>query len=162
MNTQNPVRLLVADKLDHSLRIKVRLGPTVGGERESPDIVFDSSFFDFLFCLAHPRYFGMGINDAGDGTVVDMAVTRFDVLDRSNAFFFGFMGQHCSECYVADTSDVGLRCAVFGINDDAAFVVLLDANCFEIKILRIRSSTDRDEAYVRFQLNTSVLVIARV
>lgn len=50
----------------------------------------------------------MGVDDAGDGSVVDVAVARLDVFYGCDAFFFGFVGEHGAEGYVADTADMGL------------------------------------------------------
>lgn len=49
----------------------------------------------------------MGIHDARDGVVVDVAVAFGDVFDAGDGFFFGFVREHGAEGAVADDADVG-------------------------------------------------------
>ena len=130
MYSQNTIRFLIRNKLDHPLRIHIRLCSTVGAERECPNIVLYSRFLEFLFGLADPGDFGVRVDDAGDGAVVDVPVAGFDVFDGCDAFFFGFVGEHGAEGDVADTADVGLGSAVFGVDNNTAFVVCFNSDGF--------------------------------
>ena len=84
----------------------------------------------------------MGVDDAGDGAVVDVAVTRFDVFCCGDAFFFGFVGEHGAKSYVADTADVGVGGAVFRVDDDTAFFVGFNAYGFEVEVFGVGSTAD--------------------
>ena len=72
----------------------------------------------------------MCVDDAGDGSVVDVPVARFDVFYGGDTFFFGFVGEHGTECDVADTADVGVGSAVFRVDDDTTFVVCFNSYGF--------------------------------
>src|SRR5579859_1268466 len=119
MYSQNTIRFLISNKLDHPLRVQIRLCSTIGSKWECSNIILYSCFFDFLFRLTYPGDFGVCVDDAGDGTVVDVAVASFDVFDGGDTFFFGFVSQHGAEGHVADTADVGVGSAVLGVDDDA-------------------------------------------
>jgi len=70
----------------------------------------------------------VGVNDAGNGAVVDVPVAGFDVFYGGDAFFFGFVGEHGAEGHVADAADVGVGGTVFRVDDDATFVVFFNSN----------------------------------
>jgi len=70
MNPQNPIRLLLTQKLHKPFRIQIRLGPRISREREFANAVFDPASFELLFCSADPGYFGVGVYDGRDGGVV--------------------------------------------------------------------------------------------
>jgi hypothetical protein len=74
MYSQYPVSLLLAQELDLSLRIKVRLRPRVSCEGEFSNVVFDTRSFQVLLGPADPCYFRVGIHDGGDSGVIDVAV----------------------------------------------------------------------------------------
>ena len=73
----------------------------------------------------------MGIHDAGDGVVVDVAVAFGYVFDAGDGFFFGFVREHGAECAVADDADVGEFGPVLFVDYEAAFVVDFETNVFE-------------------------------
>jgi hypothetical protein len=52
------------------------------------------------------------------------------------------MGEHGAKGYVADTADVGVGGAVFGVDDDAAFVVDFNADSFEVEVFGVGSTAD--------------------
>jgi hypothetical protein len=81
MHSQNLIRLLLRQDLHETIAIQVCLCTRVGSEAEFADVVFDALSFQVLFCSADPGDFGVGVDDGGDGVVVDVAVTRLDVLD---------------------------------------------------------------------------------
>ena len=70
----------------------------------------------------------MGVDDAGDGAVVDVPVAGFNVFYSSDAFFFGFVGEHGAEGHVSNAADVGVGGTVFRVDDDATFVVFFNSN----------------------------------
>ena len=73
----------------------------------------------------------MGVHDAGDGIVVDVAVAFGDVFDGGDGFFFGFVREHRAEGAVADYADVREFGPVLFVDYEAAFVVDFEADVFE-------------------------------
>ena len=94
----------------------------------------------------------MGVDDAGDGAVVDVAVAGFDVFYGGDAFFFGLVREHGAKGDVADTADVRVGRAVFRVDDDAAFFVRFDAHGFEVEIFSVGATSDGNEDDISFQL----------
>lgn len=96
VHSQNPIGLLLHQKLDISFGIQIGLCSRVGNEGEFADFVLDVGSFEFLFGLAYPGDFGVGIDDGGDGVVVDMTVTGFDKFDG---------GDTCEEKPMSEVGD---------------------------------------------------------
>lgn len=94
----------------------------------------------------------MCVHDAGDGAIIDVTVALFDILDRGNGFFFGFVGEHGAECAIADDTDVGEFGAVLLVDYEAAFVVDFEANVFEAKAGGVGAAADGDEDDVCVEL----------
>lgn len=131
MDAQNPIRLRVRNELDHTVRLKDRLGARVGREGEGAGLVLDPGRFDFGFVLAHPRHFRVRVHDGRDRAVVDVPVAFRDVFDGCDGFFFGFVREHRAEGAVADDADVRELGAVFLVDDEAAFIVYFQPDVFE-------------------------------
>lgn len=75
MGAQNPVGLRLGEDFDEPFRVQVGLGTGVGCEAEFADLVFHALRFEVLLGLADPSDLGVGVDDGGDGGVVDVAVT---------------------------------------------------------------------------------------
>lgn len=103
----------------------------------------------------------MCVHDAGDGAIVDVTVALFDIFDRGNGFFFGFVGEHGAECAIADNTDVGEFGAVLLVDYEAAFVVDFEANVFEAKAGGVWAAADGDEDDVCIELRKSWLGTGR-
>jgi hypothetical protein len=69
---------------DDSLGVLVGLGPRVGREGVLSNLVLDPGRLELLLVLADPRDLGVGVDDRGDGVVVDVSVAVLD-LDGGDA-----------------------------------------------------------------------------
>lgn len=145
MDPQDPIRLGITDELDHTVRLEVGFCPAIRAEGKGADFVFDPGLLQLGFILSNPGDFWMGVHDAGDGVVVDMAVAFGDVFDAGDCFFFGFVGEHGAEGAVADDADMGEFGAVLFVDDEAAFVVDFKTDVFEAETGGVGSTTDGDE-----------------
>ena len=96
----------------------------------------------------------MRVHDGRDGVVVDVAVAFGDVFDRGDGFFFGFVGEHGAEGAVSDDADVRELGAVLLVDDEATFVVDLEADVFETQAGSIGAATYGYEYDVRIELGT--------
>lgn len=94
----------------------------------------------------------MRVHDARDGAVVDVAVTLFDVFNRCDGFFFGFMGEHGAEGAVTDDADVGEFGAVLLVDYEAAFVVDFEADIFEAEASGVGAAANGDKDNVCIEL----------
>jgi hypothetical protein len=70
---------------DDSLGVLVGLGPRVGREGVLSNLVLDPGRLELLLVLADPRDLGVGVDDRGDGVVVDVSVAVLDDLDGGDA-----------------------------------------------------------------------------
>lgn len=152
MDPQDAIRLRVRHELDQALRLQVRLGPRVGRERETADAVFHALFLQLGLVLPHPRDFRVRVHDRRDGAVVDVPVALGDVLDRRDGFLLGLVREHGAEGAVADDADVRYFGAVLLVDDDAAFVVDVEAGVLKPEAGGVRSAADGDEDDVGVEL----------
>src|SRR5690606_3946540 len=74
----------------------------VGDEVEAPHVVLDARGLQLLLGLADAGDLRVGVHDAGDGVVVDVAHAGRDALDAGDALFLGLVGQHRAGDHVAD------------------------------------------------------------
>ena len=151
MDTQNLVSLLLSNNLDESLRILVRLGPGVRSERELPDLKLHALLLQILFRLSDPSDLRVGVHDRWDGIVVDMPVTRLEILHSGDTLFFGLVGKHGSKGDIADTLNSRDRGVELVINHDSAPVVDLNSNVLETETLDVWSATDGDKDDISLQ-----------
>jgi hypothetical protein len=151
VNTENAVGLGIGDELDKTLSVEVGLGAGVGAEGERTDTVLDARCLDLSLVLANPGDLGVGVHDAGDGGVVDVAVAGLDVFDGGNGLLLGLVGQHGAESAVTNDTDVGELGAVFLVDDQTATVVLLDANLLEVQALGVGATANGDQDNVGVQ-----------
>ena len=84
MDTENLVGLLLSDELDETVSVEVGLGASVGREAEFADVVLHAGLLQVLLGLTDPGNFGMGVDDGGDGPVVDMTMSVLDELNSGN------------------------------------------------------------------------------
>ena len=145
VDAENTVRLLVCEELDHAVRVQVGLGPRVGGEGESADLVLDTLFLELLLVLPDPGHFGMRVHDRGDGGVVDVAVILGDELDGGDGFLLSLVRQHGTESAVANDANVGMLRAVLLVDHNAAALVDLQTNVLETETSRVGATANSNE-----------------
>ena len=157
VDTENAVGLSIGDELHLALSVEVGLGTRVGAEGEGTDAVLYASGLDLGLVLANPGDFGVGVHDAGDGAVVDVAVVLGDVLDGGNGLLLSLVGKHGAECAVTDDTDVRDLGAVLLVDHEAATVVGLETNVLEAETSGVGATADGDEADIRLELRKDML-----
>lgn len=145
VDTENAVGLSVSNELNNTLSVKVGLGTGVGAEGEGADTVLDTGGLDLGLVLANPSDLGVGVHNAGDGSVVDVAVTSLDVLNGGDSLLLGLVSQHGAESAVTDDTDVGDLGAVLLVDDETTTVVLLDTDALEVQALSVGLAANGDE-----------------
>jgi len=145
VHTQDAVGLGIRDELDETLGLEVGLSAGVGAEGEGADAVLDARGLHVGLVLTDPGDLRVGVHDARDGTVVDVAVALLDELDHGDGLLLGLVRQHGAESAVTDDADVGNLSAVLLVNDQAALLVLLNADVLQAETLGVRSATDGDQ-----------------
>lgn len=156
VDSQNAISLLISNELDHTLSIQVGLGARVGREGEAGDVVRNAGSLDLSLGLTNPSGLGVGVHDAGNGAVVDVAVALGYVLDGGNTLLLGLVGQHGAEGGVTDGTDVGDLGAVLLVDDDAATVVNIDTEVLETETGGVGATTNGDENDIGVELWLSV------
>ena len=151
VDTQNAVGLGIGDELDDTFRVEVGLGTGVGAEGEGADVVLNARGLDLGLVLTNPGDLGVGVHDAGDGGVVDVAVALLDVLNGSNGLLLSLVGQHGAEGHVTDHTDVRQLGAVLLVNDQTATVVLVDTDTLEVQALGVWPTANGDQDNIRVQ-----------
>ena len=151
MSAQNLIALLFSDNFDESLCILVRLGPRVGNEGELSNFILHTLLLQILFRLSNPSDLRVSVHDRWDGVVVDVSVTRLDVLDRSDTLFLSFVSEHGPKSDIADTLDARDRCVELVVDHDSTPVVNIYSDVFETETLDVWPATDRDENDVGIQ-----------
>ena len=152
MNPENSIRLRICQKLDHTIRIQIRLRPRIGTEGKGADLILDPLLLQLLLVLPDPRDFGVRVHDGGDGVVVDVAVILGQVFDGGDAFFLCFVREHGAEGAVADDADVRDFGPVFAVDDQAAAVVGFQAHGVEVEARGVGAAADGDEDDVGVEL----------
>lgn len=84
MDTKNLIRLLFRDEFHKTFSVQIGLGTRVGSEAEFADIVLDAFSLEVLLSTADPGNFRVCVNDRGNGIVIDVAMSGFNVLNGSN------------------------------------------------------------------------------
>lgn len=158
VDTQDAIRLRIGQKLHQTIGIHVRFRSRVGGERERSNLVVDLGFFQFGFILSDPCDFGVRVHDRGNGVVVDVAVILGDEFDCCHGFFFCFVCEHGAECAITDDTNVRDFRSVLRVDDQAAAVVSLDADSFEVEARGVRATADGYEDHVGVELRTRTSV----
>lgn len=145
VNTKDAVGLSVSNELDDTLGLEVGLGTGVGAEGEGTDAVIDTGGLDFGLVLANPRDFGVGVHDARDGAVVDVAVALLDVFDGGNTLLLSLVGKHGAKCAVTNDTDVGMLGAVLLVNHQTALLVLLNSGILQTETLGVGATADGNQ-----------------
>lgn len=151
VDTENAVGLGISNELDDTFGVEVGLGAGVGAEGERADVVLNTGGLDLGLVLADPGNLGVGVHDAGDGSVVDVAVALLDVLDSGDGLLLGLVGQHGAKGNVTDDTDVGDLGAVLLVNDKTAAVVLVDADVLETETLGVGATANGDQDDISVQ-----------
>lgn len=86
MNAKYLIRLLLCDEFDKALHIQVGLRTGVGSEGEFSNHILHAVSLKFLFSLADPGDFWVGVDDGWDGCVVNVPVSVLYVLNGSNTY----------------------------------------------------------------------------
>lgn len=144
--------------LYHALSIEVGLSSRVCAERETPNIVALLCRLDLLLRQANPCGLRVCVHNAGNSTIVYMAISLADVLNGRDTFLLGLVRQHGTKGDIADHTDMGDLSAVFLVDDDTAAFVSLNANIFKTEASGIGAAADRDEDNVGVKLNRWILV----
>jgi hypothetical protein len=116
---------------------------------------------------ADPCDLRVGVDNRGNGFVVDVTVARVDVLDSGDTcvyspiselssllaslaetrnleltFLLGLVSEHGTESDITDALDVLDRSVELRVDDDASLVVNLDANLVQVESLGDRSTAN--------------------
>lgn len=156
VHTEDTVSLSVGEELDETFRVGIGLGAGVGAEGERAGLVLDAGLLELGLVLADPGDFGVGVHDAGDGAVVDVAVVLGDVLDGGDGLLLSLVGKHGAECAVTDDADVRDLGAVLLVDHEAAAVVGLKTDLLEAETGGVGATADGDEADVSVELEENV------
>lgn len=152
VHTEDTVGLSVGKELDETLRVGVGLGARVGAEGERADLVLDTGLLELSLVLADPGDFGVGVHDAGDGAVVDVAVVLGDVLDGGNGLLLSLVGKHGAEGAVTDHADVRDLGAVLLVDHEAATAVGLKTDLLEAETSGVGTAADGNKADISVEL----------
>ena len=156
VHTEDTVGLGVSEELDETVGVGVGLGAGVRAEGEGADLVLDAGLLELGLVLADPGDLGVGVHDAGDGAVVDVAVVLGDVLDGGNGLLLSLVGKHGAECAVTDDTDVRDLGAVLLVDHEAAAVVGLETDVLEAETGGVGATANGDEADIRVELEKEV------
>ena len=94
MRPKNAVRRFVGKDFDKSVAREIRLGAAIAHKAELTDLIIDSVFFKLLFGFADIRDLGVGVDDTGYHTIVNMRFLTRQTFGAGHAFVFGLMRQH--------------------------------------------------------------------
>jgi hypothetical protein len=152
VNAQYPVGFSVRQEFDHAVRVGVGLCSRVGREGEVSNLVLDAGSLKLLLVLSDPGDFWVGVHDRGNCAIVDVTIALGNVLDSGDSLLLSLVGQHGSEGYVADGTDVRDLGAVLLVDDQAAPVVGLETDIVEAETGSVGTATDGDEDNVGIEL----------
>jgi hypothetical protein len=155
VHTEDTVGLGVSEELDQAVGVGVGLGARVGAEGEGADLVLDAGLLELGLVLADPGDLGVGVHDAGDGAVVDVAVVLGDVLDGGNGLLLGLVGEHRAEGAVTDDADVRDLGAVLLVDHETATVVGLKTDLLEAETGGVGTAADGNKADISVELEIS-------
>lgn len=131
-------------EFNETIGIGICLCSRVGGEWEFTDFVCDTGSFELFFILTDPCDFGVGVDDRGDGIVVDVSVTCLDVFNSGDTclsvtsndtlltsrrtLLLGLVGEHGTKSDISNSSDTFGRSVELVVNDDSSTLVHLDSD----------------------------------
>jgi len=151
VDTKDTVSLSIGDELDNTLSVEVGLGTGVGAEGERADVVLDTGGLNLGLVLANPRNLGVGVHDAGDAGVVDVAVALLDVLDSGNGLLLSLVGEHGAEGHITDDTDVGKLGAILLVDDKTATFILVDTDVLDVKAVGVGAAADSNQDNISVQ-----------
>ena len=120
-------------------------GATVGAKGKNAFAILEARVFELFFGLTDRSDFGVGIDDAGDGIVIDMAVTGDELFDASDPLLLGFMSEHGAGDDVADGVDTFSTGGETFVDRNEAFFMELDADAFQAEVVGVGDASDGDE-----------------
>lgn len=85
MHAEDAIRVRLDEELDDTLGVEIRFGAAVGDEGELAGFVLGAGGFEVSLGLTDPGDLGVGVDDGGDGAVVDVAVACLEVLCDGDA-----------------------------------------------------------------------------
>ncbi len=158
VSAEDLVGLGVGDNLDEAFSVVVGARAGVGHEGELADPVRDAVLLQVVLGAANGRDLGVGVDDARDGGVVDVAVLAGHDLDSSNALLLGLVGEHRAGNNVADGVDARHVALEVGVNLDLA-ALGGDAQSLEAETLGVGATAGGDEDAVSSELRLLVGVV---
>src|SRR6185437_5073971 len=142
---EHAIAALIGQDFDEAFGIGVGARSGIGGEGELADLVGDTGRFEILLRAADRGHLRPGVDDAGNGIVIHMALLAGQRLDQGHAFLGGLVRQHRPGDDVADgidAFDIGGEAAIDG---DAPLVVDGDADRLEPEPFGIGTPPDGDQ-----------------
>jgi len=156
VGSENAIGGGIREELAKTLSVVVGAGTTVGLEGELSNAIVDSLALEFLLRLSNPSDLGVGVDDRGNGVVVDVSKVAEDHLNDGDTLVFGLVCEHWALDDVsngADGRNVGGKVI---IDDDTSSLVHLDADLFEAKTLCEGLAANAHQDDLRVHLRRSV------
>lgn len=144
VDTEDAVSLGISEDLDDTLSIIDSASTRVGHEGELADLVLDALSLEVLLVLTDGGDLRVGVDDTGDGVVVDVAVLASHDLDSGNTFLLGLVGEHGTSDNITDGVDRGDVGAEVVVNLDHA-AVKSDTELLETEAISVGTTTSGDE-----------------
>ena len=107
--------------------------------------------FEFFFSVSNTGNFWVGINNSGNGKVVDMRFFSCKFFSCKYSLFFCFMSQHGTSNNITDSKnswDIGFKVV---IDNDSSFFVKLDSCFFTVQTISVGSSSGGNKNVISFQ-----------
>lgn len=152
VDTKDTVSLGISDDLDETVSVVVGAGTRVGDEGVAANLVLDTSLLELLLVLTNPGDLGVGVDDGGNGIVVDVTVAGGNHLRDSEALILGLVGKHRAKGGVTNAADVGDVGLELRVNNDATAVVELDTNVLETETLGVGATANGDKDDISVEL----------
>ena len=123
VNAEHSVGLSAAQNLDQTFGILVSACSRVGTEWEDTLSVWNTSLLQFFFGLADVGDLRVSVDHTWDGIVVDVTALSKNVLNDSDALFFGLVSKHLSLDSVTNSVDGWNFSLPVVVDNDLATVV---------------------------------------
>lgn len=145
--------------LDHAIWLVVGPRTTVSLEWEHTFDVLNALLFEFLFGLADVGDLWVRVDDAWDGSIVDVASLAAKMLDGSDAFFLGLVGEHGSRNDISDGVDVWLAGLPVVVDVNLAPLVGSEAGLGQVETVGewLPANTEKDD--IGFQVLLSLRIL---
>mmetsp|Transcript_25000 Transcript_25000/g.54508 ORF Transcript_25000/g.54508 Transcript_25000/m.54508 type:complete len:257 (-) Transcript_25000:1017-1787(-) len=148
VSAEDPVGFLIGQDLNKSLRTAVGPGAGVGGEGEGTNAVRDACLLELFLGLADGGNLGIGVDNAGDGVVVDVAGVAGNGFHGGNALLLGLVSEHGSIDAVPDGIDGRDGSAEVLIDLDPSELIGLNPQRVQTKVFGIRSTSGGNQNYI--------------